>query len=226
MVNVSDTLKEAQSKKLMTEALTEKYGNLDNTEEVEWVVFKGQSVANIWGGDPNAQGGARPNDKFSVTAKITVEAGEKEMTFNSAVFVCQDEGLYAYTGFGQKDPNEEYLLSETKTVKVEAKPDYSSAVEVSPAGVSAGDYICITFDAAETPLKGAEVTLVATATLADGSTKTADAVKMEKQSGDKFFKYLYPKSLFGADNIKGIKVNFKAGETVVTSVDEEGFVVL
>lgn len=203
-------------------AMLSQYGVLGNTGPVEWIVLKSQTVFNVHGNAPGI-----------VTADIDIhlKAGNTNVKFFSAVVIC-----LSGNGFNTANAGE-FEISETQTVQVTGgtgSDDFTVVhfVSTTPQTFRFGDYVSVEFvseaDGVQTDLYGLdEVYLNATATLADGSIKTADKVLMIKRSEVSYFKYIYPKTFFGLGEdaeISEMHVWFTNADGSVTVTDgTEGF---
>ena len=131
----------------------------------------------------------------------------------------------------------EFVISDTQTVQVtggSGADDFTVVhfVSTTPQTFRFGDYVSVEFvseaDGVQTDLYGEEsIYLNATATLADGTVKTADKVLMIKSGDITYFKYIYPKSLFGLSEdaeISEMHVWFtNADGSVIVTDGTEGF---
>ena len=203
-------------------AMLAQYGVLGNTGPVEWIVLKSKTVFNVHGNAPGL-----------VTADIDIHltAGNTNVKFFSAVAVC-----LSANGFNTAHDGE-FVISDTQTVQVtggSGADDFTVVhfVSTTPQTFRFGDYVSVEFvseaDGIKTDLYGEEsIYLNATATLADGTVKTADKVLMVKSGDITYFKYIYPKSLFGLSEdaeISEMHVWFtNADGSVIVTDGTEGF---
>ena len=203
-------------------AMLAQSGVLGNTGPVEWIVLKSQTVFNVHGDAPGL-----------VTADIDIHltSGNTNVKFFSAVAVC-----LSANGFNTAHDGE-FVISDTQTVQVtggSGADDFTVVhfVSTTPQTFRFGDYVSVEFvseaDGIKTDLYGEEsVYLNATATLADGTVKTADKVLMIKSGDITYFKYIYPKSFFGLSEdaeISEMHVWFtNADGSVIVTDGTEGF---
>ncbi len=203
-------------------AMLSQFGVLGNTGPVEWIVLKSQTVFNVHGNAPGI-----------VTADIDIhlKAGNTNVKFFSAVVIC-----LSANGFNTAHDGE-FEISDTQTVQVtggSGNDDFTVVhfVSTTPQTFRFGDYVSVEFvseaDGVRTDLYGEEnVYLNATATLADGTVKTADRQLMIRREATSYFKYIYPKALFGLNEeaeISEMHVWFTNADGSITVTDgTEGF---
>ena len=203
-------------------AMLSQYGVLDNTGPVEWIVLKSETVFSVHGSAP---------DIVTADIDIHLKAGNTNVKFFSAVATC-----LSANGFNTAN-NGEFEISGTQMITVtggSGNDDFTVVhfVSTTPQTFRFGDYVSVEFvteaDGSRTDLYGEEnVYLNATATLADGTVKTADKVQMIRKGEITYFKYIYPKSFFGLGEnaeISEMHVWFtNADGSVVVTDGTEGF---
>lgn len=176
-------------------AMLSQYGVLGNTGPVEWVVVRGTTMINTDGS------GDHPTTVADVSLKF--RTGVSNVKFFTAVATCLSDN-----GFNTSNDGE-FLISDTQTIQVrggKGNDDYTVLhfVSTTPQTFRYGDFVSIEFvsriEDTLTPLYGEEkVYLNAVATLSDGSEKTVKNILMTKSGDVHYFKYVYPKRLFGLD---------------------------
>ena len=210
------------------QALADKFGMLENTEEMEWVVFIGTTEISLRGGDANATAPSgehyvRPNDAGKAFVTITTKAGKDAVDFNSAVVSCiSGLGLGTQTVGYNPDlhgPSPDYFsISETQSVSVTAV-DYDKYVSFGPAGVRYGDYIGVSFSPAGTPLEGA------TDLYLKLSVDSKEAKIAMQKDGSNYVAYFYAPSIAGSNSIAEIDAWVTNDDGSLVFGPEEGLVI-
>ena len=220
---------EKVSSKLYPEALADKFGMLENTEEMEWVVFIGTTNIKVRGGDPNATDAstgehyARPNDAGKAFVTITTKAGKDAVDFNSAVVSFMSGTGLGTQAFGydpaKHGPSPDYFsISETQAISVAAY-DYDKYFSFGPAEARYGDYIGVTFTPAGTDLEGvSELYLKVKA----GSKDAKIAMKKE---GSNYVAYFYAPSIAGTNSIAEVIAWVTNADESVVFGPEEGLLI-
>ena len=207
-------------------AMQSQFGIFGNTGPVEWVVVRGTTYINTDGS------GTHPTTTADVSLKF--KTGSKNIKFFTAVATCLSDN-----GFKTTENGDEFLASDVQTVTVtggKGNDDFTVLhfVSTTPQTFRYGDFVSIEFvskiDKVETALYGEEkVYLNAIATLADGTEKTVTKLEMTKDSEINYFRYIYPKSLFGLDEdgvITDLHVwftNADGSKIVTDSADPKGY---
>ncbi len=176
-------------------AMLSQFGIFGNTGPVEWVVVRGTTYINTDGS------GTHPTTTANVSLKF--KTGGNNIKFFSAVATCLSDNGFNTANAG------EFLVSDVQTVSVtggKGNDDYTVLhfVSTTPQTFRYGDFVSIEFVSkigdVETPLYGEKTAyLNAVATLADGSEKTVEKIEMTMSSETSYYRYIYPKSLFGLD---------------------------
>lgn len=206
-------------------AMQSQFGIFGNTGPVEWVVVRGTTYINTDGS------GTHPTTTADVSLKF--KTGSNNIKFFTAVATCLSDN-----GFNTGNDGE-FLASGVQTVTVtggKGNDDYTVLhfVSTTPQTFRYGDFVSIEFvskiDKVETALYGEEkVYLNAIATLADGSEKTCQKLEMIKDSETNYFRYIYPKALFGLDEdavITDLHVwftNADGSKVATDSADPKGY---
>lgn len=206
-------------------AMLSQYGVLGNTGSVEWVVLRSTTKIDTDGS------GDHPTSIANVSLKF--KTGKKNVKFFTACATCLSDN-----GFNTSNDGE-FLISDTQTIQVSGgngNDDFTvkPVVSTTPQTFRYGDIVSINFltkvDNNETPLYGEkEVYLNATATLADGTDKTVTKIQMMSSVEETWFKYIYPKQLFGLDEdavITDLHVwftNADGSKVARDSVDPKGY---
>lgn len=201
-------------------AMLSQFGVLGNTGPVEWVVVRGTTKIDTDGS------GDHPTTIANVSLKF--KTGTNNVKFFTAVATCLSDN-----GFNTSNDGE-FIISDTQTITVtggSGNDDYTVLhfVSTTPQTFRYGDFVSIEFvskiDETLTPLYGEEkVYLNAVATLADGSEKTVKNVLMTKSGEIHYFRYIYPKQLFGLDEdavITDLHVWFTNADGTKVATDSE-----
>lgn len=207
-------------------AMLSRFGVLGNTGPVEWVVVRGTTMINTDGS------GEHPTSVADVTLRF--KTGSNNVKFFTAVATCLSDN-----GFKSEDNGDGFLVSDTQMIQVtggSGNDDYTVLhfVSTTPQTFRYGDFVSIEFvsriDDTLTPLYGEEeVYLNAVATLADGSEKTVNKVLMTRSGDIHYFKYIYPKQLFGLDEDSVISdlhvwfTNADGSKVATDSSDAKGY---
>lgn len=201
-------------------AMLSQYGVLGNTGPVEWVVVRGTTMINTDGS------GDHPTTVADVSLKF--KTGVNNVKFFTAVATCLSDN-----GFNTSNDGE-FLISDTQTIQVrggKGNDDYTVLhfVSTTPQTFRYGDFVSIEFvskiEDTLTPLYGEEkIYLNAVATLSDGSEKTVKNILMTKSGDVHYFKYVYPKQLFGLDedaSISDLHVWFTNADGTKVATDSQ-----
>ncbi len=201
-------------------AMLSQYGVLGNTGPVEWVVVRGTTMINTDGS------GDHPTTVADVSLKF--RTGVNNVKFFTAVATCLSDN-----GFNTSNDGE-FLISDTQTIQVrggKGNDDYTVLhfVSTTPQTFRYGDFVSIEFvsriEDTLTPLYGEEnIYLNAVATLSDGSEKTVKNILMTKSGDIHYFKYVYPKQLFGLDedaSISDLHVWFTNADGTKVATDSQ-----
>ena len=208
-------------------AMLSQYGVLGNTGPVEWVVLRGTTKVDTDGS------GVHPTTTADVSIKL--RTGNNNIKFFTAVATCLSDN-----GFNTGNDGE-FLISDTQVVQVtggSGNDDFTVLhfVSTTPQTFRYGDFVSIEFVSkigdTETPLYGEEkVYLNAVATLDDGSDRTAKNVLMTKSGDVHYFRYIFPKQLFGLEEdavITDLHVwftNADGSKVATDSANPKGFLV-
>lgn len=201
-------------------AMLSQYGVLGNTGPVEWVVVRGTTMINTDGS------GDHPTTVADVSLKF--KTGVNNVKFFTAVATCLSDN-----GFNTSNDGE-FLISDTQTIQVrggKGNDDYTVLhfVSTTPQTFRYGDFVSIEFvskiEDTLTPLYGEEkIYLNAVATLSDGSEKAVKNILMTKSGDVHYFKYVYPKQLFGLDedaSISDLHVWFTNADGTKVATDSQ-----
>lgn len=201
-------------------AMLSQFGVLGNTGPVEWVVVRGTTKIDTDGS------GDHPTSIANVSLRF--KTGANNVKFFTAVATCLSDN-----GFNTSNDGE-FIISDTQTIRVtggSGNDDFTVLhfVSTTPQTFRYGDFVSIEFvskiDETLTPLYGEEkVYLNAVATLGDGSEKTVKDVLMTKSGEIHYFRYIYPKQLFGLDEdavITDLHVWFTNADGTKVATDSE-----
>jgi len=181
-MTIAGTVTEPVSGSDYASALAAKYGTLENTEEMQWLVMAGSSSFTF-------EEGSQCNYKFNVKTR----AADEVVSFNTAAVICLEE-----VGFANLEGDDQFGISATSTVTMQERV-YPFSVSMSPAAFSFKDYVAVQLNAESgCEVYGEnEVYMHSSCTLSDGTVASGPDVVMVKQTDAKYFKYIYPLDFYG-----------------------------
>lgn len=202
MTLVGDAETEPTTATPWSTAIQTEFGLFDNFGEVEWVVFESQTQFVVADGD-NAD----------ATVQMTLHAGGEAIKYNMAILVCGKTNGFHSEYF---ESNSDNPKSATMTMEVPLGADLADftlepAVSTTPSAFGFGDIFSINFQARDTSLEGEDnIYLVAKAVMLDGNTIIVDEISdqtLMNRIGEStsYYKYIFPKELFGLDDVGAIQ---------------------